>query len=50
VFFLGEQLHILELKKQVTPSTDGFISWMAIPIPDRHARYSKRLCGEIDII
>ncbi len=50
IFFLGEQSHVAQLKRQVTLPTTDSISWMTISIPDRYSRYSKRFCDELRII
>src|SRR6266540_1583330 len=50
IFFLGEQSHVALLRRQVTLSTTDSISWMTISIPDRYARYSRRLCDELRIV
>src|SRR5262249_20268239 len=50
VVFLGDQSHILQLKEQGNRSVVDPICWTPIPLPDRHAKYSKRFYSEAKII
>jgi glycosyltransferase involved in cell wall biosynthesis len=50
VVFLGDQSHILRLKEQTNPFIVDSISWTAIPLPDRYAKYSNRFYAEAKII
>jgi glycosyltransferase involved in cell wall biosynthesis len=50
IFFLGEQLHVSKLKRQVNLSITDSISWVEISIPDRYTGYSKRFCEELRIV